>query len=91
MESDRITWHLKALHREVKQLREVAFEESIACLRHVSHLKGCLDLEQDWYELFIELSILHDVCCQGGRLKELNDLGHKVTDIHYALVGRFKE
>ena len=61
MEPDRVTWHFVALNGEVEQFREVAFEQCVASLGHIAHLESRLDLEQNWDELFVQLTILHYV------------------------------
>ena len=68
MEPDRVTWHFVALNGEVEQFREVAFEQCVAGLGHVAHLESRLNLEQNWDELFEQLTILHYVGLEGRRL-----------------------
>ena len=83
---DRIAGHFVARNREVEQLREVPFQHGIASFRHISHLEGVLDLEQDWDKLFVQLSIFHHESLQGWRLQKLDYLAAEVGTVSNTLI-----
>ena len=91
MKPDRVTWHFVALNGEVEQFREVAFEQCVASFGHVPHLESRLNLEQNWDEFFVQLSILHNVGLKGRRLQKLDDLSHEASDVQDSLICRVEE
>lgn len=91
MELDGGVLHLEALHGELEELRQVAFEDGVAGLCQVTHLERILNFNHDWNELLVELAVFHDKGRAGRRREELHDFSDKVAEVGDTFVGRLEE